>query len=297
MTRAPPARALVRLRAARGFVFDLDGTLVLGDKRQGGLRPLPGALEFTQMLAERRLPFVVLTNGTVLPPEQIAVKLRALGFPVEDSKMVTPASVAADYFVERRIRRILVLGGEGILAPFAAAGLEPVLPRDRRSDAEAVFIGWFREFGIDDLEAACHAVWAGARVFSASMAPFYATADGRALGTSRAIAAMITSLTGRRATVLGKPALHALKVAAARIGVAPEALAVVGDDPELEVPMARRARALAIAVHTGVGSAESFAALERTARPHLSVRDMAELGRLYGARRRVAKRAGAARRR
>jgi NagD protein len=296
MTNAQAARALARLRAARGFVFDLDGTLVLGDKRHGGFRPLPGALEFTQKLAERRLPFVVLTNGTVFPPAQIAVKLRALGFPIEDSKMVTPASVAADYFVGRRIRRILVLGGAGILEPLAAAGLEPVLPRDRRGDVEAVFIGWFRDFRIDDLEAACDAVWAGARVFSASMAPFYATADGRALGTSRAIAAMITSLTGRRATVLGKPALHALKVAAARIGVAPEALAVVGDDPELEVPMAHRARALAIAVHTGVGSAESFAALERAGRPHLSVRDMAELWQLYCAQGPDAQRTGARRR-
>jgi len=276
------ARALARLRAVRGFVFDLDGTLVLGDKSHGGFRPLPGALEFTRMLAERQLPFVVLTNGTVLPPAQIAVKLRALGFPIEDSKLVTPASVAAEYFAARRIRRIMVLGGEGSLEPLAAAGLDPVLARDRPDDIEAVFIGWFREFGIDDLEAACQAAWAGARVFSASMAPFYATADGRAVGTSRAIAAMITSMTGRRATVLGKPALHAIRVAAARIGVELPALAVVGDDPELEVPMAHRARSLAIAVHTGVGSAGSFSDLGRSARPHLSVRDMAELGQLYG---------------
>jgi HAD superfamily hydrolase (TIGR01450 family) len=283
-------RALARLRAVRGFVFDLDGTLVLGDKRNAGLRPLPGALEFTQMLAKRRVPFVVLTNGTVRPPAQTAAKLRAMGFPIEDSMMVTPASVAADYFSRQGIRRILVLGGAGITEPLAAAGLEPVLTSDRCSDVEAVFIGWFREFGIDDLETACNAAWHGARIFAASMAPFYATADGRALGTSRAIAAMIASVTGRRATVLGKPALHALKVAAARIGMDPQALAVVGDDPELEVPMAHRGRALAIAVHTGVGSADSFATLERAGRPHLSVRDLTELARLYGAKARAGKR-------
>jgi HAD superfamily hydrolase (TIGR01450 family) len=276
-------RALARLRAARGFVFDLDGTLVLGDKHNGGLRTLPGAIEFTRLLAERRVPFVVLTNGTVRPPAQNAAKLRAMGFPIEDSMVVTPASVAADYFLRRGIRRILVLGGDGIIQPLAAAGLEPSTPSNRRGDVEAVFIGWFREFGIDDLEAACNAAWAGARVYAASMAPFYATADGRALGTSRAIAAMITSLTGRRATVLGKPALHALRVAAARIGIESDALAVVGDDPKLEVPMAHRGRALAIAVHTGIGSAESFATLGRAGRPHLSVRDLAELARLYGA--------------
>jgi 4-nitrophenyl phosphatase len=278
-----PARALARLRAARGFVFDLDGTLVLGDKSNDGFRALPGALEFTQLLAARQVPFVVLTNGTVRTPEQIAAKLRAMGFPIEDRMMLTPASIAADYFLRRGIRRILVLGGEGIIGPLADAGLEPVLPRDRRRDVEAVFIGWFREFGISDLESACDAVWGGARMFAASLAPFYATSEGRALGTSRAIAAMITSLTGKRATVLGKPVLHALRVAAARIGISPKALAVVGDDPALEVPMAHRGGALAVAVHTGVGGAEAFQALAAGARPHVSVRDLAELGQLYGA--------------
>jgi 4-nitrophenyl phosphatase len=284
------ARVLARLGAVRGFVFDLDGTLVLGDKHNAGLRPLPGALEFTRALAKRGVPFVVLTNGTVRPPARTAAKLRAMGFPIEDSMMLTPASVAAEYFSRQGIRRVLVLGGEGITEPLAAAGLEPVRTSDRCGDVDAVFIGWYREFGIDDLETACNAAWGGARIFAASMAPFYATADGRALGTSRAIAAMIASVTGRRATVLGKPALHALKVAAARIGIDPTALAVVGDDPELEVPMAHRGRALAIAVHTGVGSADNFAALERARRPHLSVRDLAELARLYGANARARKR-------
>jgi 4-nitrophenyl phosphatase len=281
-----PAASLARLRGARGFVFDLDGTLVLGDKGNSGLRALPGALEFTQGLAERQVPFVILTNGTVRSPEQNAAKLRALGFPVEDRMMVTPASAAAEYFSRRGLRRILVLGGEGITEPLIRAGLDPVLPRERRGGIDAVFIGWFREFGIEDLEAACDAAWSGARIFAASLGRFYATADGRALGTSRAIAAMIASITGRRATVIGKPALHALKVAAARMGIEPSSLAVVGDDPELEVPMAHRGRALAIAVRSGVGSAEAFAALAPGARPHIVVRDLAELRRFYDLKRR-----------
>jgi 4-nitrophenyl phosphatase len=281
MKRVVSARLLERLRAARGFVLDLDGTLVLGDKSNAELSPLPGAIEFTQLLTARRVPFVVLTNGTVHPPERIAAKLRVMGFPIDDEMVVTPASVAADYFTCRGLRRILVLGGEGITEPLKRAGLDVVLPRERRGGIEAVFIGWFREFGIEDLEAACDAAWGGARIYAASLAPFYATADGRALGTSRAIAAMITSITGKRATVLGKPALRALRVAAALTGIEPKALAVVGDDPDLEVPMAHRGQALAIAVHSAVGSAAAFAALAPGARPHIAVRDLAELRQLY----------------
>lgn len=282
MSRTPAASAVARLRGAQGFLFDLDGTLVLGDKSNAGLRPLPGALEFTQRLAMLGVPFAVMTNGTVRTPAQYAGKLRALGFAVEEHRMLTPASIAAEYFRRRGLQRILVLGGEGITVPLAAAGLEPVLPKEGRADVEAILIGWYREFGMADLEVACEAAWRGARLFAASLAPFYATADGRALGTSRAIAAMITSVTGRRATVVGKPALHALRIAAARMGVEPASLAVVGDDPQLEVPMAHRAGALAVAVHSGVGTASAFAALPHGARAHIEVADIAELARHYG---------------
>ena len=61
-----------RLLAARGFVFDMDGTLVLGDRHHHGLSPLPGALEITQWAARRGRPFVVFTNGTTRTPAQLA---------------------------------------------------------------------------------------------------------------------------------------------------------------------------------------------------------------------------------
>jgi HAD superfamily hydrolase (TIGR01450 family) len=275
---------LERLHGTRGFVFDLDGTLVLGDKSNAGLRPLPGAIEFTRELTSRGIPFVIFTNGTVRTPGQYAAKLRTLGFPVEERMMLTPASVASDYLARQRLRRVLVFGGEGVTAPLQAAGLTTLLPGDARSDVDAIFIGWYRDFGIDGLELACEAAWGGARMFAASLAPFYATAQGRALGTSRAIAAMITSMTGRRATVLGKPALQALRLAALRLALPVTSLAVVGDDPALEVPMAHRGRALAIAVHSGLGGAQAFDALPEAGRPHLAVRDIAQLQSIYGRR-------------
>jgi len=66
-------------------------------------------------------------------------------------------------------------------------------------------------------------------------------------------------------------------MAAARIGVKPERLAVVGDDPELEVPMAHHGRALAIAVGTGLGATACYDGLPAVRRPHLLVRGVDEL--------------------
>jgi 4-nitrophenyl phosphatase len=235
-----PVTPLERLRAARGYVFDLDGTLVLGDRNNQGLAPLPGALEITRWVARRGLPFAVFTNGTTKTPQHLARTLRSIGFELRDDAVLTPASSAVAVFVRRRYRRVLVLGGDGLAGPLHDAGIEVVMPDGRPPAVDAVLAGWYPEFTLPALEAACHAVWAGARLYSASQSLFFATAGGRSIGTSRAISAMIGSLTGVRARLVGKPSLAALRMAGDRLGVPVAGLVVVGDDPGLEVPMAHR---------------------------------------------------------
>ncbi len=279
---APPGSRLPRpvrqrLRAARGFVFDLDGTLVLGDRHGGGLRPLPGAVEITRWAARRGVPFVVFTNGTTKTPGQLAQALRGIGFDLPDQAVMTPACSAVTALVRGGHRRVLVLGQEGLAGPLGDAGLEVVPATAGQPQADAVLVGWYPDFGRASLEAACHAVWGGAVVYTSSQSMFFATAQGRAIGTSRAISAMLKSLTGCRVRLVGKPSLEALRSAAARLGLRPAELAVVGDDPELEVPMARRGRALAIAVTSGLGTAGAFDRLPPARRPHLRVRGVDEL--------------------
>jgi 4-nitrophenyl phosphatase len=271
-----------RLASARGFVFDMDGTLVLGDKHNKGLRALPGAARTLDELRRRRVPFVILTNGTVRTPRQYAAMLRAAGLAVRADRVITPASVAGELLARAGYRRVLVLGGRGVSRPLLEAGLEIVLPGDARpGKVDAIFAGWYRDFTMSDLEAACSAVWQGAHLYTASMSLFFATAHGKAIGTSRAICAMITSLTGARARVLGKPSLAALRCASRRMRVPTTALAVLGDDPMLEVPMAHRGRALAIAVNSGLGRADAFAHLARERRPHITVHSVREFHHVY----------------
>jgi 4-nitrophenyl phosphatase len=273
MNEDPPR---TRLSAVRGFVFDLDGTLVLGDRRGHGLRPLPGAVEITSWAAARGLPFVVFTNGTTRTPAQLAGKMREIGFGVSDEAMMTPASSAVRVLGREGHRRIMVLGGSGLTVPLEEAGFE-VVPPAAGTAADAVLVGWYPEFTMPALEAACHAVWGGAGLYSASDTPFFAVDGGRALGTSRAISAMIRSLTGCAIRVVGKPSLDALRGAAERLGLRPGELAVVGDDPALEVPMAHRGRSLAVAVGTGLGGAGAYDGLPASRRPHLQVRGVDEL--------------------
>ena len=272
-----PDEVRERLRDVRGFIFDMDGTLVLGDRVNHGLRPLPGAVPLLEWVRMRGLPYVVFTNGTNRAPAHFARVLREAGLPVPDDRMMTPASSAVVMFTKRGFKRVMVLGGSGLAGPLREAGIEVVPPTREAGPVDAVFAGWFPEFTMPALEAACEAVWSGASLFSASETPFFASASGRALGTSRAISAMIRSLTGCRLGITGKPSLDALRAAASRLGVPARDLAVVGDDPLLEVPMAHRGHALAIAVGTGLAGADAYDHLPAERRPHLLLSGVDEL--------------------
>jgi HAD superfamily hydrolase (TIGR01450 family) len=265
------ARVLQRLQNIRGFMFDLDGTLVLGDKHLNGYQALPGAHDMLAWLGERGIPFLTFTNGSTKTPRQLSQALAQAGFDVPPERALTPASVAVEVFGRKKYRRILVLGGEGVWQPLAEAGFEVVLSPRRADDADAVLLGWYPGFALADLEAASHAVWAGARLYTVSTAPYVASRDGRALGISGALSAALRSITGKRATVVGKPSLDALRIVGERLGLAAAQLAIVGDDPALENAMAHKGGALSIAVHTGLYGADDFNRLPKDLRPHVSL--------------------------
>lgn len=274
------AEALDRIRNARGFIFDLDGTLVL-DKRHERLKVLDGAAELIALLNRRDIPYVLLTNGTASPPLAYERSLTAAGLPVPARQIMTPASVAAEHFIATGMKRILALGVEGVWQPLKDAGLEVLLPSEApiepETEVDAVFAGWYREFLLDEIEAACNAVWGGAELFAASLVPFFATPNGRALGSSRAVCAMITSVTDVEPVPIGKPSPIALACAARRLNRDPGEIAVVGDDPELETKMALDGGAIAIAVHSGNAGDERAGNLPESMRPDLAIANIAEL--------------------
>jgi 4-nitrophenyl phosphatase len=271
-------RPIEALPPIKGFMFDLDGTLLLSDRSLGGYEVLPGAIEVLSALQERAIPFVVLTNGSAYPPAEQATRLRGLGLPIADDRMFTPSSVAAELMSRQRLSRALILGNRGVGHALSEAGIETVFPGEpRASEVEAVFVGWHPECNMKDIEAACRAIWAGARLYVASDVPFFATKQGRAMGYSYAIVGAIRRMTKVPATLTGKPSLHALRFVARKLGIATRSVAVVGDDPAVEIIMARRGGATAFGVTTGVMTQADWARETGKRQPHRVLGQIREL--------------------
>lgn len=262
----------------KGFMFDLDGTLVLSDRSLGGYEVLPGAIEVLSALQRRAIPFVVLTNGSAYRPAEQASRLRSVGLPLEDEQMLTPSSVAADLMRRAGITRALILGSRGVGEVLAESGIEITFPGEAQSqDVQAVYVGWHPECNMKDIEAACNAIWAGAKLYVASDVPFFATKHGRTMGYSYAIVGAIRRLTKVRVLLTGKPSLHALRFVAKKLKLPIRDIAVVGDDPVVEIIMARRGGATALGVVTGMTKIEEWARQPASHQPHRVLKDIRDI--------------------
>ena len=261
--------------APGGVMFDLDGTLILSDRALGGYQVLPGAVELLTELDRRGMPFVALTNGSAYPASEQAPRLRALGLPITDDRLFTPNSVAAGLFRARGLKRVMVLGTEGVVAALEAEGVTTCAPGD--AGADAVYIAWHPHCTMDHIHAAAAAVLDGAALYSASDVPFFASKSGRAFGYSCAIGGAVARVTGVEPEVTGKPSQAALSFVAARLGVPVDRVAVVGDDPRVETIMARAGGAIGIGVTTGTTSATEWAAVPDTQRAHAVIGGVSDL--------------------
>ena len=261
-----------------GLVFDVDGTLLLSDRALGGYEVLPGAIETLSALTQRAVPFVLLTNGSAYPPAEQAARMRSIGLPVEDAQMITPSSVTADLMSSRGVRRALVLGTHGVGHALREAGIETIYTGEpRTSEVDAVYVGWHPDCGMKDIETACHAIWAGAKLYVASDVPFFATKQGRTIGYTYAIVGAIRRVTRAPIILTGKPSLHALRFVARRLAVPVREIGVVGDDPIVETLMARRGGATAFGVTTGVTTIEDWMRQPPARRAHRVLGDLRDV--------------------
>jgi 4-nitrophenyl phosphatase len=261
--------------AVKGVMFDLDGTLILSDRELSQYRLLPHAIEALEGLATRGVPFLALTNGSAYPARTQAPRLAALGLPLDVESLFTPNSVAAALFAARGHARVMVLGTAGVREALEELGVATCAPG--KSGVDAVYVAWHPDCTMPHIHAACSAVLAGAAFYTASDVPFFATQSGPAFGYSCAISGAIHRVTGQEPEVTGKPSLHALDFVAARLGVPRGSVAVVGDDPRVEIEMARAGGALGIGVTTGTTSRAVWALQEDHRAPHHVIDSLSEL--------------------
>jgi NagD protein len=261
----------MRLDSVRGFVFDVDGTLVT--RFPEGVRPLPGAVEVLEAIRASGRPLALLTNGSHVPPEVLAAQLRADGLDVADEEMVTPVRSALSYLRRRHPdRRVLLFAQDAVRARLRDEGVHLV-----DDEADVVLVLHTDEISFAALEHAARTILAGARLLTANYLPAYAGANGPIFSRGAMLTAALVKASGARPTVVGKPSRAAVSELEARLGVPAGALLVTGDDVRMDVGLGLLGGSRTVLVRTGISGALDLSKLPEHRRPHAVVNGVGEL--------------------
>jgi HAD superfamily hydrolase (TIGR01450 family) len=263
----------LRLEEARGFVFDVDGTLVHRG-HDGRARPQPGAVEVLEAVRASGRPLVLFTNGSHVAAETIAGALRADGLPVADEELLTPVESAITYLRRRHPHsRALLFASEVVRERMAEAGI----PLAQGEDGEVVFVAHIDAPDMASLERAARAVTRGAPLLTGSYARGYAGAHGMIFSRGAMVTAAIAKVTGARPKVLGKPSRAAVAEVSARLGVPADELAVIGDDLGMDIALGRLGGSRTVLVRSGISGQVALDSLPARQRPDAVIDGVADL--------------------
>jgi HAD superfamily hydrolase (TIGR01450 family) len=231
----------------RGWLFDLDGTVYLGE------RLIPGADTAIAALRAAGRRVVFLSNKPVQTRTEYAAKLTRLGVPASPDDVINSSLVLARYLRDRDPGApVFVIGEPPMLEEMRAHGFE--VRHDER--VRWVVIAFDRTFDYAKLNIALQAVKRGARLI-ATNPDRTCPVEGGEIPDCAGMIAAVEAVTDKKVEIIvGKPSPIILEVALAALGVPADAAAIVGDRIETDMVMGRRLGLGTVLVLSGVTRAD-----------------------------------------
>lgn len=226
-----------------GYVFDLDGTLYLGDAL------LPGARDAVLALRAAGSKTVFLTNKPLERPSDYAAKLTSLGIPATPAEVVSSTDALLRYLARYAAGARLYPVAEPLLWDLLAdAGWELT---DDPARIDCVVVSFDRTFAYAKLQIAFDAVRAGARIV-ATNPDAWCPVPGGGLPDCAAMLAAIEACTGTQAeAIVGKPSPHMAETLLDRLALVADRTLLVGDRLATDMRMAIEAGMAAALVLSG----------------------------------------------
>lgn len=260
---------MTNLRNIKGYLFDLDGVIYVGDQA------VSGAVETVKRFKEEGVPIRFVTNTSATPLSAVMAKLERLGVAVEPSEVFTATVAARTYLKQQGLRHCLA-----VLNPEVAEEFRDYLAPDDAS-VEAVLIGEIGDgWNYDLLNRIFHLVLNGAQLIALHKGRFWKTAAGLRLGIGGFVAGLEYA-TGTKAVVIGKPMPAFFELGVASLGLPKHEVAMVGDDIDSDVGGAQACGLTGVLVRSGKYN-EAYVQKSRI-RPDVTIDGIRDLPRLINA--------------
>ncbi|MCE0497573.1 MAG: TIGR01458 family HAD-type hydrolase [Methylacidiphilales bacterium] len=230
----------------KGFLIDLDGTVVEGDHL------IPEVASTLAWLKQAGIPYRFITNTTSKPRQAIVEKLQRLGLTVAADEIFTAPAVGRDYLLQQNLTRCYPLIKASLQEDLKGIALVEESP-------QAVLVGDIGdELTYAKLNQAFRFLLDGAAFVALARNRYFRGNDGLCLDVGSIVAALEYA-TQREALLIGKPAREFFLLAGQSLGTPQETIAVIGDDIEADVGGGKEAGSVGILVRTGKFRPEQLA--------------------------------------
>ena len=255
------------LHGVRGLLLDLDGVLVLAGKA------IPGAPAAMDALDRLAIPYLLVTNTSLVSRVSLAAWGRSVGFSTPPDRLQSALSASAALVrVEYGDRPVYVIASDDARAEFEGLKVVDGAGADAApGEVAAVVLGDSPDqLTKANLDRAFRLVRGGAELIGMHRNPWWITPEGPTLDAGAFLVALEWA-TGRKARIVGKPSPAFFRVAIERLAAEAAArgeprlrrhdLVMVGDDVGSDIGGARRAGMRTVFVRSGKhGDAELTAA-------------------------------------
>jgi HAD superfamily hydrolase (TIGR01450 family) len=236
-----------------GYVFDLDGTIYLGD----GL--LPGAKRLVLKLRELGKRVIFLSNNPTKDPKMYAEKLGTLGLKTPASEIVNTVVTMTEWLLrEHPEATVFPISEEPLKNSLSEAGIRM---SEDPEEIDIVIASYDRTFDYRKLQIAFDAIWFYERAMLVTTNPdrYCPLPGGRGEPDAAAIVAAIEACTGTKCRVnVGKPDPIMLETVMDLIGIDAQDCMVSGDRLYTEIRMAKGAGIPSAIVLTGETTEEDL---------------------------------------
>ncbi len=241
----------VPTRLYAGYIFDLDGTVYLGEAL------LPTAGETLAALRARKLRTIFISNNPTHAREDYGAKLTHLGVPTSIEDVLTSSLVMVD-FLKRRMpgARLFVVGEEPLCAELRRGGFE--LTEDAHH-VDAVIASFDRTFVYRKLQIAFDAIRAGASFFATNPDRYCPVPSGGEPDCAAIIAAIEACTDTRVEAVVGKPSTYMIEAALNLMDLPAADCVMIGDRLETDILMGQEAGMSTALTLTGATSESTLA--------------------------------------
>ncbi len=237
-----------------GYVFDLDGTIYLGDEL------LPGARRLVLKLREMDKRVVFLSNNPTKDPEMYVEKLTNLGLPTDASEVVNTVVTMTQWLLQNHPdATVFPIGEEPLKNALREAGIK--MSEDPEL-IDIVIASYDRGFDYRKLQIAFDAIWFHKRAMLVTTNPdrYCPFPGGRGEPDAAAIVGAIEGCTGAKCQVnVGKPDPIMMKTIMDLMGLDAKDCVMSGDRLYTDIRMGLDAGMPSAVVLTGDTTAESLA--------------------------------------